>query len=97
MTDENGSLFPEEEMTPWLNEWQGMPEYDIRSLAPEYQIIVKFACLADVEDFFKVVGQSFPMRKDRRVLPGMWYPPHEIGRYANKRYVSVEDDGLDRL
>lgn|SRR5574341_665839 len=85
--EEQALLFPVEELVPWLAEWQNMPEYSHEDLEPKYQIIVSFACAADVEDFGRAIGQELSASDAARQLPSIWYPEQEIGRYANKRYV----------
>lgn len=83
------SLFSEEETSPWLAEWQNMPEYDVQDLAPQFQIIVNFICAADVEDFGKLLGQNIAARNGKQ-LQSVWYPEQEIGRMTNKRYIEVK-------
>jgi len=84
MTDDR--LFSDEELCPWLLEWQNMPEYDMHDLAPKFQIIVNFACAADVEDFGKLIGQPLSAQ-DGRQLQSVWYPDREYAPLVNKRYV----------
>jgi hypothetical protein len=78
-------LFSDEELTPWMSEWQNMPSYVVEDLSPKFQIIVSFACEADVEDFAVLIGQR--VSPGTRQLQSVWFPEQEIGRYANKRYI----------
>ena len=66
----------------WQREWQGMPEFNQKDLAPFKTIYVHFTCLQDMEAFSKLVNQSVS-KKTRSI----WYPKAEIGRIANKRYI----------
>lgn len=86
---DNGCLFSEEEMIPWRAEWHDMPEYSIDDLAPRFQIIINFACAADVEDFGKLIGQPVKANGKGKQLQSVWYPEQEIGRMTNKRYIEV--------
>lgn len=79
-------LFAIEEVVSWRAEWQNMPEYDIADLAPQFQVIVNFACAADVEDFGKLIGQNVKANSGRQ-LASVWLPEQEIGRMTNKRYI----------
>lgn len=83
-TEDDGLLFPGfvHNNEPWRDEWKGMPEFIQEDLSPWKQIIVSFACRADMETFAKLVGQriNFETRN-------LWYPEAEIGHFANKRYT----------
>lgn len=78
-------LFGEEDFMPW---WQSMPEYSIEDLAPQFQIVVNFACAADVEDFGKIIGQNIKARNGKQ-LQSVWFPEQEIGHMVNKRYIEA--------
>jgi len=84
-------LFSEEELTPWLAAWKNMPEYNIQDLAPKFQIIVNFACAADIEDFGKLIGQEVKANAGKQ-LKSIWFPEQEIGRMINKRYIEVKNE-----
>lgn len=79
-------LFSVDQIIPWCIEWQNMPEYNIHDLAPQFSIIVNFACAADVEDFGRLIGQQVKAKNGRQ-LTSIWYPEQEIGRMTNKRYI----------
>jgi len=79
-------LFAAEEIYPWRAEWQDMPAYEIQDLAPKFQIIINFACAADVEDFSRIIGQAIKAKVGKRLM-SVWFPEQDIGRYTNKRYV----------
>lgn len=79
---EQTSLFGDE-LAAWFPEWQGMPEFEQKNLEPWKSVIVHFASSADMAAFAALVEQ--------RITPNtqsLWYPEAEIGRYADKRYVS---------
>ena len=76
-------LFSEEELIPWKAEWKDMPEYDVEDLSPKYQIVVSFACAADIEEFGKLIGQDLKASCAARQSGSIWFPEQEIGRYAN--------------
>lgn len=78
-------LFSDDEMIPWREHWRNMPEFDVRDLAPKFQVIVNFSCAGDVEDFARTVGQKITPNNGRQ-LQSLWYPEQEIGRMVNKRY-----------
>lgn len=83
------ALFDEEELVPWKREWQNMPDYIHSDLTPKFQVIVSFACEADVEDFGKVIGQKITPNGSRQ-LQSVWFPEAEIGRMVNKRFIEVK-------
>lgn len=70
---------------PWLEHWQGMPEFSHDNLEPTRSIIVHFETDQDVEAFEKIIGQN--VGKTRKSL---WFPEAEIGHYADKRYADEE-------
>lgn len=70
---------------PWEDVWQGMPEFNQKDLTSKKQIIVHFSTLGDLELFAEAVGQTITP-----ATRSIWFPQAEIGRYANKRYVSHE-------
>ena len=88
MDNTSGLLFDESELIPWIAEWQNMPEYNIRDLAPAFQVIVNFACAADVDDFGRLIGQNITARNGKQ-LQSVWFPEQEIGRMVNKRYIEA--------
>jgi hypothetical protein len=81
------ALFSDHEVIPWAAEWQNMPEYYLENLEPKYQIIINFACAADVEDFGNLIGQRIKANENSRQLQSVWFPEQEIGRMINKRYI----------
>ena len=84
MSDQQ-ALFDEEDLSPWLCEWQNMPEYDVQDLAPKFSIIVNFACAQDVLDFSRLFSQTITPTVGRQ-LQSFWFPEQEIGHMTNKRY-----------
>lgn len=90
MTKALKGLFKDEELIPWKKEWQNMPSFDHEDLTPKFQVIVSFACEADMEDFAKAIGRKISANKKARQLQSIWYPDCEITRYVNKRYIGVK-------
>lgn len=84
----NGLLFPDDELVTWRREWQNMPEYEHENLDFRFQLLVNFACAADLEDFARAIGQTIAPRNGR-VLPSVWYPDQERIAVVNLRYVDV--------
>jgi hypothetical protein len=64
-------------------EWTGMPEFDQRDKAAEYQVVVNFNSASDRDAFAELVGQDLS-DKTRSI----WFPKAEIERYMDKRYGS---------
>jgi len=67
--------------------WSGMPEYANEDLNPVQKLIVNFASHKDVHDFAELIGQ--PLTEHTRSI---WYPQAEIGRTADKRYASDQEE-----
>jgi hypothetical protein len=70
-----------------MREWQNMPTFAHEDLSPQFQIIVNFACAADVQDFGKLVDQYISPRNGKQ-LQSLWFPEQELGRMVNKRYIA---------
>jgi hypothetical protein len=66
----------------WWAEWRGMPEFVQEDLEPWKSLIVHFESRADMEAFSKLVNQTLTYR-----TRSIYFPPAEIGRYADKRYA----------
>jgi hypothetical protein len=71
-----GSVDPTEE-------WQGAPEYAHEEQGATQQIVVNFATREAVAAFGVLIGQSLTEH-----TRSIWYPPAEIGRTSDKRYVA---------
>lgn len=82
--EEQGNLFGLGDW--WEDFWRGMPEFDQRDLAPRHSVAVYFPKKEDVERFKRVVGQGFTAHARR--TRSIWFPEAEIGRFADKRYIS---------
>lgn len=67
----------------WEKAWIGMPEYEQENLKSWQSITVHFASLEDREAFSKLIKQKIN-HKTRSI----WHPKAEIGRFADKRWVS---------
>jgi hypothetical protein len=65
----------------WADIWKAMPEYRQQDLTPWQTVYVHFRNEADRQAFADLIGQKVT---DRTKF--VWYPPAEIGRYADKRF-----------
>lgn len=63
--------------------WKGMPECENQDLSAWKSIRVNFNSAESMEAFAKIVRQ--PLTENTRSI---WYPAAEIGRTADKRYIS---------
>lgn len=72
----------------WTDLWRGMPEFDQQDLAPRYSIEVVLKAERDLDEFERKIGQRVPEYVKR--TPSIWYPEAEIGHFAGKRYVNIE-------
>lgn len=66
----------------WKKEWVGMPEFFQEDLSPWKTVQLHFASPGDMAAFAELTGQK--LTENTRTI---WYPPAEIGHYANKRYA----------
>ena len=71
----------------WENEWKGMPEFVQDDLSPWKTLLVHFENRRDMDRFSGLVKQRIGEKTQ-----SIWYPQAEIGRYANKRYVSSMEE-----
>ena len=83
--EEQGRLF--ENPPVWVDMWQGMPEYKHEDLTPWKTLNVHFRSREDYQAFFRLLGRT----KAPSQGGSLWYPEEEIGRYANKLFVSAQD------
>lgn len=81
--DDPGQAFLFDNAPSWMDEWVGMPSYAHEDLQPKYSVIVHFRNRDDIAEFSKAIGQNV-----YNTTRSVWYPEAEIGRYANKKYVS---------
>lgn len=79
-------LFTPEQMEPWRQEWQDMPEFLCEDLNPKYQILVNFTCRADFIAFMKLVGKEITMREAdaTRQTQSIWYPDQELDEVCDR-------------
>lgn len=75
-------LFDELEETNVFDEWKDMPEFVQNKQEPYQQIIVRFKCKEDVEDFAKLIGQSLTPK-----TKSIWHPRLVRGINSNKVWV----------
>ncbi len=67
----------------WEPLWQGMPEFVQDDLEPFKTVKVHFRDTLDQQAFSSLVGQ-----KITEFTQSIWYPQAEIGRFADKRWVT---------
>jgi len=70
------------------DEWKGMPECESSDKGPYRQLIISFASEEDIQAFSKLIEQKITPK-----TKSLWYPPAEIGRYADKRYIDPDEVG----
>lgn len=80
------NLFGEGEW--WEQYWRGMPEFIQNDCEPQYSLQVDLRTQADAEAFQKLIGQR--MKAPGKTTSSVWYPEAEIGRFADKCYISAE-------
>lgn len=80
----NFRLDPFEKNNPH-DEWKGMPEFEHEDQTSKHRVIVHFATTEHLRKFAGLIGQS--LTESTRSI---WFPPAEIGRIADKEYVSDE-------
>lgn len=69
----------------WKQTWTGMPAYENRDLMPDSSVIINFRNASDRRAFSELVGQRLT-----EATKSIWYPPAEIGRYADKRFTTAQ-------
>ena len=79
-TEEQLAMFDLEE--PWRKLWKGMPEFVQEDLSAWKSLTINFASYGDLLEFAELLGQKLTPN-----TRSVWFPPAEIGRYANKRYA----------
>ena len=66
----------------WRKEWWGMPDFSMGDATSEHRITVNFASWDDVEEFKRKLGLKLTRRTD-----SCWFPPEDIERPGDWRYV----------
>jgi hypothetical protein len=67
----------------WQKEWIDMPEFiQSETDKPYAQIIFRFSCKQDLDDFAKIINQKLTPK-----TKSAWHPQIERGANANKIYV----------
>ena len=69
----------------WKETWKGMPDFHQDDLESWKEIKVHFKNRTDLKAFSDLIGQR--LTEETRSI---WYPPADIGHYANKKYESAE-------
>jgi hypothetical protein len=82
------ALFEDAEVHKAWEHWRGMPEYRHEDLTPWRSITVHFQSKADWDAFALLVEQPMNLKTTKSI----WYPPAEIGRLADKRYIAEGDE-----
>jgi hypothetical protein len=75
-------LFEELEQANVFEEWKDMPEFVQGKQEPYQQIIVRFRCKEDVEEFSQLIGQPLTPK-----TKSIWHPRLVRGVNANKVWV----------
>lgn len=75
-------LFEELEQADVFEEWKDMPEFVQEKQEPYQQIIVRFRCKEDVEEFAQLIGQQLTPK-----TKSIWHPRLARGINANKVYI----------
>ncbi len=77
-------LFGEVMEESWKKEWWGMPEFEQEDLVPFKEVVLRFDCQEDVDDYCKLTGAT--------ITPSttfVWFPEIPIDRYIDKRWVDA--------
>lgn len=88
-SQEQPGLFSERELSTWLDDWQGMPEFVCESLAPKFQLLVSFASQEDLDDFARAIGQPIVIHDGLRFNRSIWYPAQERRVIKTKRWRAL--------
>ena len=64
-----------------FEEWKGMPEFVQDKQRPFSQIIVRFRCQEDLDDFSQLIGQKLTAK-----TKSIWHPRLMRGLNAAKRW-----------
>jgi len=70
--DLQGSLFGDEEVVTWKQNWKNMPEFIQEDMTPVQQVIVSFETREDVRKFGKLLGQKLTYK-----TKSIWWPKVE--------------------
>jgi ParB-like nuclease domain len=68
-------------------EWRNVPEYEHEDQLAKQRIVVNFASFEHVQEFAALIGQALTPH-----TRSIWFPPAEIGRYADKAYIAEQSD-----
>jgi hypothetical protein len=68
----------------WVDQWQGMPEFNQQDQMPWQSIKVHFRNREDQQAFARLVGQT--VTDNTRSI---WYPQADIGHFADKSYKNA--------
>ena len=80
------AMFSDADVHKARQHWKQMPEFVAEDLTPYRQLIVNFATRADLDRFALAIEQPIGPK-----VRSIWYPEAEIGRFADKRYITVEE------
>ena len=81
-TVSKSKLFEEFEQANVFKEWKDMPEFVQDKQEPYQQIIVRFRCKEDVEEFAQLIGQPLTPK-----TKSIWHPRLARGVNANKVWI----------
>jgi hypothetical protein len=80
---DDGFLFDDD--PAWKEKWAGMPDFEQEDLESWGAVKVHFKDREARDSFADLIGQALTER-----TRSIWFPPAEIGRYADKRYATEE-------
>lgn len=66
----------------WEGHWVGMPEFVQNGQKPYTQIIFRFSCEEDLQEFSKLIGQKLTKK-----TKSAWHPQLVRGQHSHRRYV----------
>jgi hypothetical protein len=75
------------EIEPEPEHWRGMPEFKQEDNGPYRQVIVSLEDEAAVEQFFKLIGQSYTDK-----TKSVWFPERAMNRVNDLFWFSGEAD-----
>lgn len=77
--DKQTTLFEDDD--PYMNEWDGMPEFEHEDMRPNSSLIVHFDSEEDRAKFVELLDQ--PILSTTKFI---WYPGLDLKRFGHLRY-----------
>jgi hypothetical protein len=76
------ALFDEMEANDVFAEWKDMPEFIQEKQEPYAQMIVRFRCQQDLDEFSQMIGQKLTPK-----TKSIWHPVLVRGLHGQKRWI----------